>query len=167
MASLRNKKEGITMSTRCNVIIKDDYDKIFFVRYCDGDPIGVLPSLKKFMLWIQNGNIRNNAIQAAGWLILIGAKEYENVYVGGGNWKKKETITEPYEINNKTEGLLSNYGWQCGAYDIVPALTKNIEYIYTLDLIDLKITIQGLIKSNKYKTIDTITDFSEPQEIPE
>ena len=66
------------MSTRANIIIKDEYDKLWFYRHHDGYPSVTLPSLNKFLSWIKEGKIRNNVNQAAGWLILLGAEEYGN-----------------------------------------------------------------------------------------
>jgi len=69
------------MSTRAGVIIKDGHDELHFYRHSDGYPEGTLPTLEKFLNLVKEGKIRNNVDQAAGWLIIIGAEEY-NKYSG-------------------------------------------------------------------------------------
>ncbi len=63
------------MSTRANIIIKDNYSKLFFYRHSDGYPEGTLPSLNVFLDRVKQGKIRDNVSQAAGWLIAIGMEE--------------------------------------------------------------------------------------------
>ena len=81
------------MSTRANIIIKDEHSQLIFYRHSDGYPEGALPTLNKFMDWVKAGKIRDNVDQASGWLILIGAQEYDTVYVGSGERRKKTTLT--------------------------------------------------------------------------
>ncbi len=69
------------MSTRAGIIIKDGYNEVHFYRHSDGYPEVTLPKLEKFLKWVKDGKIRNNVQQASGWLIIIGAEEY-NVYNG-------------------------------------------------------------------------------------
>jgi hypothetical protein len=80
------------MSTRANIIIKDKYGQLIFYRHSDGYPEGALPTLKKLMSWVKDGKIRDNVDQASGWLILIGAEEYGDVYEGGGKYTPKNPI---------------------------------------------------------------------------
>ena len=126
------KKRGIDMSTRCNVVVKDKYNEIWFYRHSDGYPEGALPTLKQFMSWV-GVKIRRNVEQAAGWLILIGATEYNNL------------IPEPF--NNE---------WKVGAYEPSCGQHGDIEYLYTLDLDELTITVDNLSG-----TVYTVTDFTE------
>lgn len=67
------------MSTRANIVIKDRHDKLFFYRHSDGYPEGTLPTLNKFIDWVKSGKIRDNVSQAAGWLIILGALEYNTL----------------------------------------------------------------------------------------
>lgn len=101
------------MSTRANIIIKDGYDQLIFYRHSDGYPEGTLPTLDKLMRWVKTGRIRDNVVQAAGWLIKIGASEYE-------------TPDEPDSH--------SCYGWKVGAYEPTPVVHDDINYLYTIDL---------------------------------
>jgi hypothetical protein len=103
------------MSTGANVIIKDGYgEELWFYRHSDGYPQGTLPSLNKFMDWLRAGRIRNNASQAAGWLIIIGNQEYNRGLEPG------------------TENSMS--GWKVGAYEPTAGQHGDIEYLYTIDL---------------------------------
>jgi hypothetical protein len=149
------------MSTRANIIIKDGSGRqLIFYRHSDGYPEGALPTLKKFMSWVKDEKIRDNVDQAAGWLILIGAEEYGEIYEGGGKYKPKKTLTEP-DPNNEFSG------WNCGAYEPTTCIHGDIEYLYTLDLDEKTILVQGVInvQNCSYKPIETITDFSETPEI--
>ena len=75
------------MSTRANIIIKDSWgNELFFYRHSDGYPDGTLPTLEKFVKWVKEGRIRDHAGQAAGWLIIIGADEYNY------EWENKKGI---------------------------------------------------------------------------
>jgi hypothetical protein len=100
------------MSTRANIIITDGYDTLFFYRHSDGYPEGVTPTLNKFLNMVKGGVIRDNAMQSAGHLILLGHEEY------------------------KEQGLLdSDYmRWKVGAYEPTTGLHGDIEYLYTIDL---------------------------------
>jgi hypothetical protein len=145
------------MSTRANIIIKDKYGQLIFYRHSDGYPEGALPTLKKFMSWVKDGKIRDNVDQAAGWLILIGAEEYGEIYEGCGKYTPKKTLTSP-DPNNEFSG------WNCGSYEPTTSIHGDIEYLYTLDLDEKTILVQGVL-GNGYETIETITDFSETPEI--
>jgi hypothetical protein len=105
------------MSTRAQIIIKDSYSELWFYRHSDGYPEGTLPSLEQFLGYVKDGVIRDNAEQAAGWLILIGANE------------------EDY----KTE--FPPKQWEVGAYEPCEnVLHGDIEYLYTVDLVSKTIT---------------------------
>lgn len=102
------------MSTRANIIIKDGEDKLFFYRHSDGYPEGTLPTLEKFLAWVKAGKIRDNVSQASGWLIIIGAMEYE---------------TRIPECEKCTPD-----DWKVGAYEPTTGIHGDVEYIYTIDL---------------------------------
>jgi hypothetical protein len=106
------------MSTRCQVIVKDQWDSIWFYRHCDGDPKGVMPSLEKFLSWVKSGKIRNNAGQSSGWLVIIGHNE-------------NKVPDEPIDSNN----------WKVGAFEpCTPNEHGDIKYLYTIDLVKEEIT---------------------------
>jgi len=125
------------MSTRSQVIIKDDYAEQWFYRHSDGYPAGNLPCLYKYMLWLKKGLIRDNVEQSSGWLVLIGAEEYgyDYDYKTGDNIKKK-TVTEPSQDKFS--------GWKHGAYEICPCKDRHgdIEWLYTIDIVNQDITIE-------------------------
>ena len=102
------------MSTRCNIKIIDSLGKeLWFYRHSDGYPEGVLPTLNKFLDLVKSGKIRNNVSQASGWLILIGAQEYER----------------------SLEKLESGEGdWKVGAYEPTTGEHGDISYLYVVDL---------------------------------
>lgn len=125
------------MSTRCQVIVKDRYSEIWFYRHSDGYPEGVAETLNQFLQYVKDGKIRDNAEQAAGWLIIIGHKEY------------MEQMPDYYK--DEPTGTESFAGWKVGAYE--PSVSKehgDIEYLYTVDLERKEITY---IKIGDRKTI--------------
>jgi hypothetical protein len=119
------------MSTRAQVKIVDEYGaELWFYRHSDGYPEGTMPTLEKFLGWVKEGKIRNNTEQAAGWLILIGAQEYDTytTFENGKLEKRtKETLTEPFDGHNS---------WKCGAFEPCACreLHDDVEWLYTIDL---------------------------------
>ena len=111
------------MSTRCQVIVTDGYDELWFYRHSDGYPEGVKESLGLFLQWVKEGKIRDNVEQASGWLILIGQTEYG-------------TPSTP----NPKDGYS---GWKCGAYEpSVPEQHGDIDFLYTVDLKNKTVVVQ-------------------------
>lgn len=141
------------MSTRANVKINGGYGEgLWFYRHSDGYPDGALPTLKKFMRWVKDGKIRNNASQASGWLIMIGATEYDEIfsYENGKFDTKKKTskqIFEPIEDDRMS-------GWKVGSYEPTDDQHGDIEYLYTLDLEKLTIHVKDMYDSDRSYTIN-------------
>lgn len=107
------------MSTRANIIISDEWDELIFYRHSDGYPEGTLPSLCQFLDLVKQGHIRDNAAQAAGWLILLGAEEY-GVRLRDGK----------IAANDLGTGMQ----WKVGAYEPTTDLHSDIEFLYVVDL---------------------------------
>jgi len=57
------------MSTRCQVIVCDGYDEIWFYHHWNGYPSAMGPKLEAFLDKIKTGLIRDNAEQSCGWLV--------------------------------------------------------------------------------------------------
>lgn len=150
------------MSTRAGIIIKDKFDSIHFYRHSDGYPEGTLPTLKEFLDLVKSKKIRNNTSQASGWLVIIGAKEYNNrigivcpkcktsTKENGDNLEYEDKVcpkcgkkTHTDEIEFPAETALSpENDWKVGAYEPTKSVHKHgdLEYIYTIDLDKLEIT---------------------------
>ena len=113
------------MSTRAQVIIKDNNQELWFYRHSDGYPKGTLPTLEKFLNWVKEGKIRKNVEQAAGWLILIGAKEY-NV--------KDAPVSDQQMYDN------------CGSYEPCACKARHgdVHFLYTIDLIQETLTCEEI-----------------------
>ena len=129
------------MSTRANIIIQDRDEKLWFYRHSDGYPKGAMPTLHKFMEWVRTGQIRRNVVQASGWLVLLGAKEYENLAM------------EPSDANR--------HDWKCGAYEPTSGRHGDIEYLYELDLATREIRCFKVGYGEEKDTLiftDTITE---------
>jgi len=117
------------MSTRANIVIKDSHNKLFFYRHSDGYPEGTLPTLNIFMQWLKDKKIRNNISQGSGWLIALGALEYntlpefktEKSDYGGHEYGDINTIKEPDD-------------WKIGAYEPTTGIHGDIKYLYIIDI---------------------------------
>ena len=98
------------MSTRCNIVVKDNpFGKdraLWFDRHSDGFLFSVLPSLEPLMDKLRKGEVRDNISQFAGWIIVLGHEEYAH-----------------YQNDGKV-----------GAYEPTFGLHGDVEYLYTIDL---------------------------------
>lgn len=122
------------MSTRANIILKDGSEQLFFYRHSDGYPEGCLPLLEKFLSWVKGGNLRDNLSQSAGWLILLGAIEYNSIpkfrtqetgFPGGKVYGNIESAEPP--LNNGLD-------WKVGSIEPTTDIHGDIEWLYTIDL---------------------------------
>jgi hypothetical protein len=111
------------MSTRANIIITDGYQNQIFYRHSDGYPAGVTPTLQKFVDWVADGKVRNNTGQAAGWLIMLGALEYQTV-------PEMKTGAAKYDLDFNDEMM----SWKVGAYEPTDNIHGDIDYLYLIDL---------------------------------
>jgi hypothetical protein len=102
------------MSTRSNIIIKDDYNSLYFYRHSDGYPECTLDDLKEFSKGY-NKHLRNSATQSAGWLIIHGHTDF------------------------KAQNYL-DYNWKVGSYEPTNSLHSDIEYFYIIDLVRMVIS---------------------------
>lgn len=118
------------MSTRANIVIKEGNQKLFFYRHSDGYPEGAMPTLSIFMDWLKSGKIRTDVQQGSGWLILLGAMEY--------NTLPKFEIEKPWREGakgyGKVESIQAPEDWKCGAYEPTTGIHGDIEFLYVIDL---------------------------------
>ena len=98
-----------------------------------------MPTLNKFLDWVKEGKIRDNVEQSAGWLVLIGASEYDKMLDPTKHFEymKKPTVLEPIESK-------AGMGWKCGAYEPCQCQHGDIEYLYTIDLDKKEITYKHI-----------------------
>lgn len=145
------------MSTRANIILKEGEDQLFFYRHSDGYPSETMPSLNKFVQWMKDGKIRNNINQGSGWLILLGAMEYNTI----PDYKTEEI--EYFKGHKKVitdcDSIQEPQDWKVGAYEPTTDLHGDIEYLYTIDLITFEIKAQHArcnYKTGKYTFSDVL-----------
>jgi len=126
------------MSTRAQIEIVDGRDSLLFYRHSDGYPESVVPSLSEFMQWLADDKIRKNVEQAAGWLILLGSKEYEKT-------------TSPNSAD-------PSMGWKVGAYEPSTCIHGDIEFFYVIDLKEKTLKVQKVygIDKQTFKTIKAL-----------
>ena len=118
------------MSTRAQIVVTDSHgDKLWFYKHCDGYPEGTLPILEKFLQCVKDGKIRNNAMQGAGWLIVLGRDD---------------------SYKNEPENTM--YGWKVSDIEpCVPETHGDIEYLYVVDLVKKDIKTLTGSKASNYK----------------
>lgn len=123
------------MSTRCNVILKNSWETLYFYRHSDGYPEVTKKSLEVFMGWLKEGKIRNNPGQAGGWLIILGAQEY-NVYRGFDDPKKEYGTPLNTPIMSFLPGgeVGETIDWKVGAYEPTDDIHGDIEFLYIIDM---------------------------------
>jgi hypothetical protein len=121
------------MSTRANIIIVDGHDELIFYRHSDGYPKGTVPTLTEFLQLVKSRQIRDNVSQAAGWLVLVGAREY-GVKLGNAG------------IEYASDSCCAHPGmqWKVGAYEPTTGIHGDIEYLYVVDLRVKKIRHQKI-----------------------
>ena len=101
------------ISTHATIIITDGIDRLYFYKHCDGYPDGTLPALLEFLNRIKTERIRNNATQAAGWLVVMGHEE------------SKQASHYPL--------------WKVGAYEPTTGVNQYSEFVYTVHVQELYI----------------------------
>lgn len=129
------------MSTRSQIVIKDDGDELWFYRHSDGYPTTNAVVLRQFLDYVKTGRIRRNVGQASGWLILMGAQE-DQTYPTWENGTFKEM---PKDLNTlkPTGEDRSGVGWKIGSYEpSIPRCHFDIEWFYVIDLISKNLYIQ-------------------------
>lgn len=102
------------MSTRCQILMKQGSDTLWFYRHCDGYPEGVKPTLDTFCKWLKDGLIRKDLQQASGWLVILGHLE-----------------------NKVKDAPIPNdpYGWEVGSYEPCPPERHgDIDHLYEIDI---------------------------------
>ncbi len=120
------------MSTRTNIILKEGNEQLFFYRHSDGYPEGVAPTLNKFIELLRTNKIRNNLSQSAGWLIILGAAEYNTNkdYRNKDYGKPLNTPIRDFLPNGENNGM----DWKVGAYEPTTGIHGDIEFLYEIDL---------------------------------
>lgn len=115
------------MSTRASIVVKDEAEKLYFYRHSDGYPEGVLPTIQILMSWVKSGKIRNNVSQFAGWIILLGAIEYNTI----PKFETKKSYVYP---QGDLKTIETPKDWKCGAFEPATDIADDADYIYTIDL---------------------------------
>lgn len=123
------------MSTRANIVLTEGNQKLIFYRHSDGYPEGTLPTLNIFLKWLKDGKIRTDLHQSAGWLIVLGAIEYNTIPKFEASEPNKygysdvpiETIQEPKD-------------WKVGSIEPTTCIHSDIQFLYTIDIVKKEIT---------------------------
>ena len=131
------------MSISANVqIIDNDGGRVCFYRHSDGNPNWVLPDLHEFLRWVAAGRIRDNPIQAAGWLMLIGVRNYRARLQEMSEDPLANLGPMPTKPYAPAEGDARNgYAWRVGYYQQSGGLVGGAEYRYTVHVADRTIAV--------------------------
>jgi hypothetical protein len=121
------------MSTRANIIVKDQYGELIFYRHSDGYPKGAMPTLEKFLQYVKENRIRDNVEQAAGWLIILGREEYREAYKNE-SWANTKFDGEPSKPSHARNDGYGGNDWKVGAIEPATCIHGDIEYLYVIDL---------------------------------
>jgi len=124
------------MSTRANIIIKDEWDTLYFYRHTDGYPDGVKETLGKFCKAMNDGIIRRDAMQSAGWLIVLGHEEYKADHK---DWMK--------DYPNEVDSMIKAFDWKVGTYEPTTDIHGDIEYLYVID-VEKETVVYDIITEN-------------------
>jgi hypothetical protein len=104
------------MSTRANIILKNEHDTLHFYRHSDGYPESTGQDLTEFVKFYTSKRLRLDVMQSAGWLVIRGHREYlDGAFTG----------------DPTTDGFS---GWKCGAYEPTTGLHADVAYVYVIDL---------------------------------
>ncbi len=122
------------MSTRANVIIKDEHTTLYFYRHSDGYPDCTGADLKEFVQDYKSGALRLDAMQSAGWLIVRGHFEYKSQEPEGMPDRQPDRTGPRPDIKDRYSG------WKVGAYEPTTEIHGDVEYVYTIDLVAQKLT---------------------------
>jgi hypothetical protein len=116
------------MSTRANILVKDNYSKQWFYRHHDGYPSSVVPSLQGYIKATVEGKIRSDVSQGSSWIIVIGNTEYGNNTPDSSDWK-------------------------VGAYELTDGKHGDIRYCYTVDLDEKTVNVENISRSNQSEVL--------------
>ena len=113
------------MSTRCNIIVKDEYNSIQLYRHCDGYPSGVIPDLPEALRFAWELP-RMQADDMAAAIIRAWKENSGNIYIDGSADLPKTLhgdieyyyVIEPDEKSGKWHVECHDYC--CGYGDDIP-----------------------------------------------
>jgi len=145
------------MSTRANVVLTETHvweeksytENLIFYKHSDGYPEGMMPTLEKFTDLMKDGVIRDNISQAGGWLIVLGAIEYQTLKEG----LFPESGKPSYEQDNvKVIEILETFipnDWKVGSYEPTTRIHGDIEYLYVIDMKEKEIKVYSVYSEEK------------------
>lgn len=156
------------MTIRANVILSEIHSyrsknnlnvikakQLIFYRQSDGNPEAIMPVLKVLMKWINEGKIRNNLGQCGGWLIILGAIEY-NAIPKFLFFKEK---LGPDELSKIPLPKI----WRCGGFEPAPSISGQIDYLYEININEAKLTVKKVSYINGGEQVfDTVPQARVP-----
>ena len=135
------------MAIRANVILSDIHSyrsknnlnviktkQLIFYRQADGNPEAIMPVLNVLMKWIKEGKLRNSLGQCGGWLIILGAIEYNTI-------PKFLFFKEKLGSNELSKIQLPKV-WKCGSFEPAPSTSGTIDYLYEININEAKLTVK-------------------------
>ena len=110
------------MPTRATIIIANEEKQFYFYRHNDGNPTEEIPSLLKFIEWVNDetvGEARwSDPTQVAGWLVVWGRKEFLEA-------------KQFFQRQSKHNVMRGDY-WKVGCYQPNNRITPDSLWIYMI-----------------------------------
>lgn len=110
------------MPTRATIIIANEEKLLYFYRHQDGNPTEEIPSLLKFIEWVNDetvGEARwNDPTQVAGWLVVWGRKEF---------MENKQNFQKRSEYN-----VMRGDYWKVGCYQPNTRIEPDCVWVYLI-----------------------------------
>jgi hypothetical protein len=135
------------MAIRANIILSETHSyrsksslnviktkQLIFYRQCDGNPEAVMPALNVLLKWIKEGKLRGNLGQCGGWLTIIGAIEYNNI-------PKFLFFREKLGLKELSK-IQAPKIWKCGSFEPATAISGDIDFLYEIDINEIKVTVK-------------------------
>jgi hypothetical protein len=128
--------------------------QLIFYRQSDGNPESVIPILNVFIRWIKEGRFKNLG-QCGGWLVILGAIEHNAI-------PKFLSFKEKLGYNELSKIQLPKV-CRFGSFEPASAISGNIDYLYEIDIKEVKLTTKKVSYINGG---EQIFDSGQPVRIP-
>jgi hypothetical protein len=105
------------------------------------------------------GATRANVSQAGGWLIILGAIEYQTLPEGLFPENKKNVLDRTDDVIETVLDNLSFTDWKVGAYEPTTRIHGDVEFVYVLDLAKSEIRVYRAGDGEIGELLATVTKF--------
>lgn len=129
--------------------------QLIFYRHGDGNPEAIIPVLRVFIRWIQEGKLKNSLGQCGGWLVILGAIELNAI--------PKFLFFKEKLGSNELNKIQLPKNWRCGSFEPAVTISGDIDYLYEIDIKEAKLIVKKVSYINGG---EQIFDSGQPARIP-